>query len=90
MITTGDIHYNFDLSSVIRFIGGNYTNANLKVEYILGTLSETGCDHKLMDELKRIITVGCPAHFNTYSSNKTLRYLHSMATIPLLSKILLK
>ena len=90
MITTGDIHYNFDLSSVIRFIGGNYTNVNLKVEYMLGTLSDTECDHKLVDELKRIMTVGCPAYFNASSSNKILRHLHNMVTIPLLSKILLK
>ena len=39
MFTTCAIHYNFDLSSVIRYTGGNYTNVHLKVESILKTLS---------------------------------------------------
>jgi len=73
MFTACAIHYNFDLSSVIRFTGGNYTNAHLKVESIIETLSAAGCDQQLMDELKRIITVGCPAYFNASSSQKNFK-----------------
>ena len=52
MFTACAIHYDFDLSSLIRYTGGNYTNAHLKVESILAKLAAAGCDQKLMDELK--------------------------------------
>ena len=69
MFTACAIHYNFDLSSIIRFTGGNYTNAHLQVESTLATLSTRhGCDQRLMDEFKRIVTVGFPAYFNASST----------------------
>ena len=76
MFTTCAIHYNFDLSSVIRFTGGNYTNAHLNAESIINTLSSAGCDQKLMDELKIIPTAGCPAYFNATSSQENFDVFH--------------
>lgn len=42
MCTACAIHYDFDLSSIVRFTGGNYTNAHLKVESILAKLAAAG------------------------------------------------
>ena len=44
IFTACAIHYNFNLSSVIRFIGGNYTNAHHQVESTLAALSNTSCN----------------------------------------------
>ena len=46
MFTACAIHYDFGLSSVIRFTGGNYINVHLKVESILAQLAAAGCDKK--------------------------------------------
>ena len=62
------IHYNFDLPSVIRYTGGNYTAAHQDVEAIVSTLTSAGCDQQLMDEVQRIMTIGCPAYLNAESS----------------------
>ena len=70
MFTACAIHYDFDLSSVIRFTGENYINAHLKVESILAQLAAAGCDKKLMDELKRVISEGCPSYFNATSTQE--------------------
>ena len=68
MLTACAIHYEFDLSSVIRFTGGNYTNAHLKAESILAQLADAGCDLDLMNEPKRVISEGCPSYFNATST----------------------
>ena len=73
MFTACAIHYNFDISSVIRYTCGNYTNAHLKVESIIATLSSAGCDKKLMDELQRILTKGSPVYFNASSTQENFK-----------------
>ena len=70
------IHYNFDLSSVIRFIGGNYINAHLNADSMINTLSSTGCDQKLMDESQIILTAGCPVYFNVTSIQENFEAFH--------------
>ena len=81
MFTACAIHYDFDLSSVIRFTGGNYTNAHLKAESILAQLAAAGCDPNLMNELKRVISEGCPSYFNATSTQETLIPLLNMVII---------
>ena len=61
--------YNFDLASVIRYTGGNYTASHLDVDSILSTLQDVGLPNDIFQHIKRSLTIGCPAHFNTESSD---------------------
>ena len=62
------IFYNFDLASVIRFTGGNYTASHLDVDSILHTLDHVGLPTDIFNHIKRSLTIGCPAYFNAESS----------------------
>ena len=52
-----DIHYNFNLPSIIRYIGGNYTTAHQDIEDIVDTLPSAGYNELLVNEIKRIMLV---------------------------------
>ena len=52
------IHYNFDLPSVIRYMGENYTAASQDVEDIAGTLTSAGFDESVVNKIKRIVVIG--------------------------------
>ena len=73
MFLACDIHYKFDLLSVIRYTGGNYTAVHQDVEDIIDTLTSAGCDELLVNEIKRIMSVGCPAYLNAYSSQEKIQ-----------------
>ena len=62
------LFYNFDLASVIRFTGGNYTASHLDVDAILHKLREIGLQDDIYQHIKRALTIGCPAYFNAESS----------------------
>lgn len=64
------IYYNFDLASVIRYTGGNYTASHLDVDNIVDKLRNLGFDETVLGDLHRSLTVGCPAYFNAESSLK--------------------
>ena len=62
------LFYNFDLASVIRFTGGNYTASHLDVDAILHKLKEIGLQYDIFQHIMRALTIGCPAYFNAESS----------------------
>lgn len=70
--------YNFDMPSVIRFVGGNYTASYRDVSTIIQQLKECGnCDDHLLQEIQRVFTVGCPPEFVAESSQTNfLTYLN--------------
>ena len=65
--------YNFDLASVIRYTGGNYTASHLDVDSVLHTLKNVGLPDDIFQHIKRSLTIGCPAYFNTESSDKNFK-----------------
>ena len=67
------LFYNLDLASVIRYTGGNYTAAHQDVDAITSQLTSAQCDPSLVAEIRRILTVGCPAYFNAESSNENFK-----------------
>ena len=62
------IHYNFDLPSVIKYTGGNYTSVHQDVDAIVNTLTSAGCHQEIISKVQRIMSIGCPAYFNAESS----------------------
>ena len=64
------IHYKFDVSTVIRYLGGNYTGEYRNVEQTIKILQESKCDDKLVAELKNLLTVGTPQKFVAHTSHK--------------------
>ena len=71
------LHYNLDLASVIRYIGGNYTSAHTDIKSIILKLEELGFDPNIIQHLYRSRTFGCPAYFNAETSHDNfLAFLH--------------
>ena len=71
MFTACALHYNLDMASVIRFVGGTYTASYRNVPHILQTLENTQlCDNYLLSEVKRVMTIGDPSQL-TAASSKT-------------------
>ena len=64
------VYYIFDLPSVIRYTGVNYTATHQDVEYIVDTLTSVSFDELLVNEIKRLMPVGFPAYLNAYSSQE--------------------
>ena len=89
MFLACDIHYKFDLLSIIKYTGGNYTAAHQDVDDIVATITSDGCNKSLVNKIKRIMSVGCPTYLNEYSSKKIKRSL-TMVTIPPSSKHIAK
>ena len=85
------IFYNFDLASVIRFTGGNYTASHLDVDSILHKLQDIGLDNDIYMHIQRSLTIGCPAFFNAESTTKkTSKPFFIMEIILLLPNMLLQ
>lgn len=71
------LHYNFDLASVIRYTGGNYTSSHTDIKAIISKLKSIGLDPEIIKHLHRSRTYECPAYFNTETSQDNfLAYLH--------------
>ena len=59
------LHYDVDISSLIRFLGSNYTAAyrHDSVEDVVNILRGHKIDNSLINQYKRVVSTGCPAHF---------------------------
>ena len=64
------LHYNFDMASVIRYIGGNYTAAHTDIDAIVDKLQSINFDNEIIQHIYRSRTIGCPAHFKAESTHK--------------------
>ena len=54
------LHYNMDVSLVIRFLGNNYTAAHREVSETVETLRQHNINKELIQHYIHIMTVGCP------------------------------
>ena len=69
------LHYNLSVAHVIRFLGNNYTGAYRNIASIVASLRTHGIAEALITNYSRVMTVGCPNHFNaTTSRDNALLY----------------
>ena len=69
------LHYNLSVAHVIRFLGNNYTGAYRNIASIVASLRTHGIAEALITHYSRVMTVGCPNHFNaTTSRDNALLY----------------
>lgn len=83
LLTACAVHYNLDFGLVVRYLGGEYTAKWRDTHAILAHLRPVA-DPSDLAHVERILTIGCPAHFNWEEpdSNKEL-FLRRAATAPL-------
>ena len=62
------LHYDLSVANVIRFLGNNYTAAYRDIPAIVASLRTHGIAEALIADYARVMTVGCPNHFNANTS----------------------
>ena len=62
------LHYNLDVSLLMRYLGGNYTGAHRDVQATANILQSHGISTSLVQHYVQVMTVGCPRVMNTDSS----------------------
>ena len=67
-------HYNNDVGLLMRWLRGNYTGSYRHVDLMVERI-RPHVDPSLIPHLVRVLTVGCPHHFNTdISGANALKY----------------
>lgn len=64
------IYYDFDISIIIRYVRGNYTAEYRKPQKIIDLLNKAKCPNKIVSDLEKILTFGCPTKLNAHGSLK--------------------
>ena len=59
------LHYNLDVSLLMRYLGGNYVGAHRDTERTVAKLRTHGISEPLISQYKRVMDTGCPRIFNT-------------------------
>ena len=54
------LHYDMDIPTLIRYLGGNYTGDYRDTDYTIKILKESNCDPQIISDLEKILTLGCP------------------------------
>jgi hypothetical protein len=62
------LHYNLSIALAIRFLGNNYTGTYCDIPLIVAFLRAHGIAESLISHYSRVMTVGCPNHFNVSTS----------------------
>ena len=62
------LHYNLSVASTIRFLGNNYTGAYRDIKLTVASLCRHGLAEALIKHYSRVMTVGCPNHFNAMTT----------------------
>ena len=57
------MHYDMDVSQLVRFRGNNFTGAYRNVDSTIEILASYDMPQYLISAYRRVMTVGCPAHF---------------------------
>ena len=72
------LHYELDIPTLIRYLGGNYTANYRNTNRTIQISEDTKCPPKVISDLKKIFTLGCPMKMIASSSRKNfldfLRY----------------
>ena len=61
------LHYDLNIPTVIRYLGGNYTGEYRDVKKTIKILKKSKCDETIISDLKRTLELGCPNKFNAHS-----------------------
>ena len=72
MTTAAVLHYNGDIPSVVRFIGGPHINEHIDVPVLLQQLRPI-VDGQTLSDLERVFTYGAPAKLNATSSERNFQ-----------------
>jgi len=71
------IHYDLSIANTIWFLGNNYTGEYRDIPLIVASLRTRGIAETLIEHYPRVMTVGCPNHFNaTTTRENALLYWH--------------
>jgi hypothetical protein len=68
-------HYNFDVATTVRYIGGPHIAAHRDVAQILATIQDS-VEPAIQRQVHRLFTVGASTWFNGHSSAKNFREFH--------------
>jgi hypothetical protein len=63
------IHYNLSIAHTIRFLGNNYTGEYSDILLNVASLHAHGIAKSLIEHYSRVMTVGCPNHFNAATTH---------------------
>ena len=70
-------YYDLDVPTLIRFLGGNYTGEYRDVTSTIETLQKSNCNPKIIDDLRKIFTIGCPIKLVASTSRENfLHFFH--------------
>jgi hypothetical protein len=58
------LHYNLSVALTVRFLGNNYTGEYRDIPSIVAFLRLHGIADDIISDYNRVMTVGCPNHFN--------------------------
>jgi hypothetical protein len=78
-------HYDLDLATVHRRIGGNHVGAHRNPAKILARLRHL-LEPKVLEELRRILVDGCPAKFNVEGTSQEFAEMLAYGNHPSLTK----
>ena len=62
------LYYDLSIANVVRFLGTNYTGAYRNITSITMQLQNLGLNETLIARCAKVMTVGCPNHFNATST----------------------
>ena len=62
------LHYDLIIANVVRFLGNNYTGGYRDIRSITTQLRCLGLNETLIARYEKVMTVGCPNHFNATST----------------------
>jgi hypothetical protein len=69
------IHYDLSIAHTIRFLGNNYTGKYNDIPSVIASLHAHGIAKTLIKHYSRVMTLGCPNHFNaTTTRDNALLY----------------
>ena len=80
------IHYDLDIPTLIRYLGGNYTGEYRDLQETVQILKDSQCDPTVISDLEKIFRIGCPMKMNASSTKKNFRDFSAMGTMHLLNK----
>ena len=63
------LHFDLDMATVIRFLGGNYTGEYRDSKRTVKALKDTNCDKQIIKDIERTLLVGCPIKMNSSSTH---------------------
>lgn len=66
--TAGLLHFNLDVSLLVRYLGNNYTGEYREVQQVVTKLRHLNIDDDLIKKYVRVMASGCPNYFNAETS----------------------